>query len=282
MLVGLGAMLGAGVFAAFGPAAAAAGAGLVLALGVAAMVAYCNATSSAQLAAVYPLAGGTYVYGRRQLSPTWGFLAGWGFVVGKTASCAAMALTAGAYAWPGHPRVAAVLAAAVLTAVQLPGSEEDRCGDPGAGDGNSAGLGRGGGRLAGWRRNRPGQAVPAHRDQHVWGAAGRWVVVLRLRRLRPNRDPWRRGPGPFPDDPACGAAGVGDRGRGLCAGRDQRAARSRRGRCRGEHRALTGRGAGWFTACARTTGPAGCSRCEPGRAAEPDGGRGPDDVGDGS
>ena len=121
MLVGLGAMLGAGVFAAFGPAAAAAGAGLVLALGVAAMVAYCNATSSAQLAAVYPLAGGTYVYGRRQLSPTWGFLAGWGFVVGKTASCAAMALTAGAYAWPGKPRVAAVLAAVVLTAVNYRG-----------------------------------------------------------------------------------------------------------------------------------------------------------------
>jgi APA family basic amino acid/polyamine antiporter len=117
VLVGLGAMLGAGVFAAFGPAAAAAGAGLLLALGIAAVVAYCNATSSAQLAAVHPQAGGTYVYGRRQLSPTWGFIAGWGFVVGKTASCAAMALTAGAYAWPAHPRLAAVLAAAVLTAV---------------------------------------------------------------------------------------------------------------------------------------------------------------------
>ena len=121
VLVGLGAMLGAGVFAAFGPAAAAAGAGLLIALGVAAVVAYCNATSSAQLAAVHPQAGGTYVYGRRQLGPTWGFIAGWGFVVGKTASCAAMALTAGAYAWPGHPRVAAVLAAVALTVVNYRG-----------------------------------------------------------------------------------------------------------------------------------------------------------------
>lgn len=121
VLVGLGAMLGAGVFAAFGPAAAAAGAGLLLALAVAAVVAYCNATSSAQLAAVHPQAGGTYVYGRRQLGPTWGFVAGWGFVVGKTASCAAMALTAGAYAWPAHPRLAAALAAAVLTAVNYRG-----------------------------------------------------------------------------------------------------------------------------------------------------------------
>lgn len=52
--MGLGAMLGAGVFAAFGPAAEAAGSGLLIALAVAAVVAYCNATASARLAAVYP------------------------------------------------------------------------------------------------------------------------------------------------------------------------------------------------------------------------------------
>jgi APA family basic amino acid/polyamine antiporter len=121
VLVGLGAMLGAGVFAAFAPAAEAAGAGLLIALGIAAVVAYCNATSSAQLAAAHPLAGGSYLYGRRQLGPVWGFVAGWGFVVGKTASCAAMALTAGSYAWPAHPRAAAVLAAALLTAVNYRG-----------------------------------------------------------------------------------------------------------------------------------------------------------------
>jgi basic amino acid/polyamine antiporter, APA family len=96
--VGLGAMLGAGVFAAFGPAAEAAGTGLLVGLAIAAVIAYCNAVASAQLAAVYPVSGGTYVYGRERLGPTWGFVAGWGFVVGKTASCAAMALTFGAYA----------------------------------------------------------------------------------------------------------------------------------------------------------------------------------------
>jgi basic amino acid/polyamine antiporter, APA family len=124
VVVGLGAMLGAGVFAAFGPAAAAAGTGALVALAVAAVVAYCNATSSAELAAVHPLAGGTYVYGRRQLSPLWGFVAGWGFVVGKTASCAAMALTAGTYAWPAHPRLAAVAAAVTLTAVNYRGVQK--------------------------------------------------------------------------------------------------------------------------------------------------------------
>jgi basic amino acid/polyamine antiporter, APA family len=97
VVVGLGAMLGAGIFAAPGPAAAAAGSWLLVGLALAAAVAYANATSSAQLAARYPEAGGTYVYARERLGPYWGFLAGWSFVVGKSASLAAMALTFGAY-----------------------------------------------------------------------------------------------------------------------------------------------------------------------------------------
>lgn len=121
VVLGLGSMLGAGVFAAFGPAAAAAGSGLLIALGVAAVVAYCNAMASAQLAARYPESGGTYVYAGRRLGPVWGFLAGWGFVVGKTASCAAMALTLGAYAWPQHPVPIAVAAVVVLTGVNYLG-----------------------------------------------------------------------------------------------------------------------------------------------------------------
>ncbi len=130
VLMGLGAMLGAGVFVAFGPAASAAGAGLLVALGVAAVVAYCNATSTAELAAAHPQAGGTYLYGRRQLGPTWGFVAGWGFVVGKTASCAAMALTAGTYAWPAHPRLAAVISAAMLTSVNYRGVAKTAAANP--------------------------------------------------------------------------------------------------------------------------------------------------------
>jgi APA family basic amino acid/polyamine antiporter len=78
--IGLGAMIGAGVFAAIGPAASAAGAGLLIGLLIAAFVAYCNATSSAELASLYPESGGTYVYGRKRLGAFWGFIAGWGFV----------------------------------------------------------------------------------------------------------------------------------------------------------------------------------------------------------
>ncbi len=121
VVIGLGSMMGAGIFAAVGPAAAAAGSGLLVALALAGAVAYCNALSSAQLAAVYPQSGGTYVYGRAQLGPFWGYLAGWGFVVGKTASCAAIALTFGAYTFPALRRPLAVAAVVALTTVNYRG-----------------------------------------------------------------------------------------------------------------------------------------------------------------
>jgi basic amino acid/polyamine antiporter, APA family len=122
VFIGLGSMIGAGVFAAYAPAARAAGSGLLLGLAVAAVVAYCNATSSAQLAAAYPRAGGTYLYGREVLGDWWGYLAGWGFMVGKTASCAAMALTFAAYVAPhGWQRPVAAAVVVVLALVNCAG-----------------------------------------------------------------------------------------------------------------------------------------------------------------
>ena len=124
VVIGLGSMIGAGIFAAFGPAARTAGTGLLVGLVVAALIAYCNAAASAQLAAAYPTSGGTYVYGRERLGDWWGFIAGWGFVVGKTASCAAMALTFASYAVPGPwwaQRVAAVAGVVSLAALNYRG-----------------------------------------------------------------------------------------------------------------------------------------------------------------
>ncbi|WP_151523406.1 APC family permease [Serinicoccus kebangsaanensis] len=119
--VGLGAMVGAGVFAVWAPAASAAGPATLLALVLAGAVATCNALSSAALAARHPSAGGTYVYGRERLGAVWGYLAGWMFVVGKSASCAAMAMTAAAYLAPGRERLAAAVAVVVVTVVNLAG-----------------------------------------------------------------------------------------------------------------------------------------------------------------
>ncbi|MCV7017373.1 APC family permease [Mycolicibacterium aichiense] len=124
VIIGLGSMVGAGIFVALAPAAAAAGSWLLIGLAVAAVVAYCNATSSARLAARYPQSGGTYVYGRERLGEFWGYLAGWSFVVGKTASCAAMALTVGFYVWPAYAHAVAVAAVVGLTAVNYRGVQK--------------------------------------------------------------------------------------------------------------------------------------------------------------
>lgn len=124
VVIGLGSMIGAGVFSVFGPAARAAGAGLLVGLAVAAVVAFCNAVASAQLAAAYPTSGGTYIYGRERLGHGWGFVAGWSFVIGKTASCAAMALTFTTYAAPSSwwvQRGVALVAVVALAALNYRG-----------------------------------------------------------------------------------------------------------------------------------------------------------------
>jgi APA family basic amino acid/polyamine antiporter len=124
VVIGLGSMVGAGIFSAFGPAAAAAGSALLAGLALAGGIAYCNAVASAQLAAQYPTSGGTYVYGRERLGEWWGFAAGWAFVVGKTASCAAMALTFAVYAIPASAwvqRLVGVAAVLALTALNYRG-----------------------------------------------------------------------------------------------------------------------------------------------------------------
>nr|WP_255718527.1 APC family permease [Micrococcus sp. ACRRV] len=127
LAIGVGSMVGAGAFTSLGLAALLTGGhvgALAAALGLAVAVATCNALSTAQLAAVHPASGGTYVYGRRQIGPTAGFVAGWGFVTGKTASVAAMATTAGLYLFPDSPlaaRLAGAAAVVILTAVALRG-----------------------------------------------------------------------------------------------------------------------------------------------------------------
>ncbi|MCI2957924.1 APC family permease [Agromyces atrinae] len=125
--IGLAAMIGSGVFVVFAPAAAAAGDGLLLGLGLAALIAFCNATSTAALAARSPHAGGAYVFGRERLGDWWGYAAGWSFLVGKTASCAAMALVFAAYVAPaGTERLIAALAAAVVAGVSIAGITRTR------------------------------------------------------------------------------------------------------------------------------------------------------------
>jgi len=120
-VIGVGSMVGAGIFAAVSPAATAAGTWVLAGLAIAAAVAFANATSSAQLAALYPESGGTYVYARRRLGTYWSFLAGWAFVVGKIASLSVMALTFGSYVHAPTARPLGVAAVVALTIVNVGG-----------------------------------------------------------------------------------------------------------------------------------------------------------------
>ncbi|MGP1309924.1 MAG: APC family permease [Phycisphaerales bacterium] len=128
VLLGLGSILGTGVFVSIGVAAGVAGNALLLAVVLAALVAACNALSSAQLAAAHPVSGGTYEYGRRWLSPSLGFAAGWMFLCAKSFSAATAALGFAGYALRAAHVDAqrwrvplAIFATLVLTALVLTG-----------------------------------------------------------------------------------------------------------------------------------------------------------------
>ena len=122
---GLAAILGAGIFAVIAPAAGIAGPALLISLLIAAFVAFCNAISSAQMAAVYPRTGGTYEFGRRLLGEWWGYSAGWMFLTANTVGRGVIALAFGGYvnavvgAIPA--RAAAIVAALVMTAINAVG-----------------------------------------------------------------------------------------------------------------------------------------------------------------
>lgn len=119
--IGLASMIGAGVFFVWAPAAQAAGGSLLIGLVIAAVVAILNALSSAQLAIVHPVSGGTYAYARATVGPWTGFAAGWLFLAGKTASVGAIALIAGSYLWPDRARAVAITAVVVLAVANMTG-----------------------------------------------------------------------------------------------------------------------------------------------------------------
>ncbi len=95
--LGLGSIVGVGVFVSVGIAAGVAGPAIIFSVAIAAVVAICNGLNSAQLAASHPVSGGTYEYGYRYLNPWLGFTAGWMFLVAKSASAATAALGCAGY-----------------------------------------------------------------------------------------------------------------------------------------------------------------------------------------
>jgi APA family basic amino acid/polyamine antiporter len=126
--VGLGAIIGAGIFVVTGVAAGVAGAAFIVGLLIAGLVASFNGLSSAQLAAVYPQSGGTYEYGYRLLNPFLGFSAGWMFILSKLSAAGIVAIGFGSYFSqlfpifsPIHYSIGAIV---ILTAANLWGIQK--------------------------------------------------------------------------------------------------------------------------------------------------------------
>ena len=120
-LIGLASMIGTGVFAAWSPAYSLAGSALLFSLMIAASIATLNAISNARMARIFPQSGGGYVYGKNCLGSKPALIAGFSFMIGKTASASAAALVIGAYLVPDHSRVIAVLAVLIVLALNLRG-----------------------------------------------------------------------------------------------------------------------------------------------------------------
>lgn len=121
--VGLGAIIGAGIFVVTGVAAGVSGPSFIVGLIIAGIIASFNGLSSAQLAAIYPHSGGTYEYGYQLLSPTFGFSAGWMFLISKLSVAGVVAIGFGSYFYQllpvASPKTISVVAVILLTVVNL-------------------------------------------------------------------------------------------------------------------------------------------------------------------
>lgn len=116
--VGLGAIIGAGIFVVTGIAAGVSGPAFLVGLLIAGIIATFNALSSAQLAAKYPRSGGTYEYGYILINPAFGFSAGWMFLVSKLAGAGFVAIGFGSYFYQVMP-IASPITFSVLAVIFL-------------------------------------------------------------------------------------------------------------------------------------------------------------------
>jgi len=119
----LGAIIGAGIFVVTGVAAGVSGPAFIVGLIIAGIIASFNGLSSAQLTAVYPHSGGTYEYGYQLLSPSFGFSAGWMFLISKLSAAGVVAIGFGSYFHQllpvASPMLISVVAVILLTVVNL-------------------------------------------------------------------------------------------------------------------------------------------------------------------
>jgi amino acid transporter/nucleotide-binding universal stress UspA family protein len=138
-LIGVGAMVGAGIFVLTGIAAGVAGPALILAFALNGVIALTAGMSYAELGSTFPQAGGGYAWAKLALPGPFGFLAGWMSWFSHSVAASLYALAFGSYFGQllgsfglGVPyvsegmetKILAVLIVAVFTFVNYRGSSE--------------------------------------------------------------------------------------------------------------------------------------------------------------
>ena len=129
VMIGIGAMMGPGVFALPSEVAASIGPlGIVAYLAMGLLTLFTALTYS-ELGAAIPIAGGGYSFAERMLPSPVAFLTGWFFWIGNTLACALyaviFALTIQTYFWPGASVFLIVLGTtSVFTATNVRGQAE--------------------------------------------------------------------------------------------------------------------------------------------------------------
>jgi len=125
--IGIGAIIGAGIFVVLGIAIGYAGPAVIISMIIAAIVASFTAFSFAELGSAIPKQGGTYEFAYEMISPFVAFISGCLWLFGQTVAGAAVSLGLASYfvaIFPFFPlKVVAVSAALVLTVLNLIGTK---------------------------------------------------------------------------------------------------------------------------------------------------------------
>jgi APA family basic amino acid/polyamine antiporter len=123
--IGIGAIIGAGIFVVLGIAVGYAGPAVIVSMIIAGTVALFTALSFSELGSAIPKEGGTYQFAYEMISPFAGFISGCLWLFGQTVAGAAVSLGLASYfvgLFPFFPlKIVAVSAALALTVLNLMG-----------------------------------------------------------------------------------------------------------------------------------------------------------------
>ena len=115
--LGIGAIIGSGIFIVTGIVAGIAGPAMILSVLIAGVIAVFSAMSVAELGAYLPEEGGTYAYAQKLISPFAGFIAGWIWVFSNIFVGAAVSLGFAHYFVTLFPAVPVKITAVVICAL---------------------------------------------------------------------------------------------------------------------------------------------------------------------